>query len=114
MLTQKPVILITNPYLTHCSFEHCRFSMIRIQYRVIVAVIFKVVIIRYTQKIFVIASRKAAQWKRLHFWLVVGLEGILTCPAYIIFILEIRLIDCRYYLLGFFVQRIEACKYVFF
>ena len=97
MLTQKPIILITDPYLTHCSFEHCRFSVIRIQYRVIVAVIFKVVIIWYTQKIFIITSRKAARWKRLHFWLVVGLEGILPCPADIIFIPEIRLIDCRYY-----------------
>ena len=35
-------------------------------------------------------------------------------PADIIFIPEIRLIDCRYYLLGFFVQGIETCKYVFF
>ena len=34
--------------------------------------------------------------------------------ADIIFIPEIRLIDCRYYLLGFFVQGIETCKYVFF
>src|SRR5699024_8983681 len=114
MLTQKPIILITDPYLTHCSFQHCRFSVIRIQYRVIVAVIFKGVFIRYTQKIFIIASCKAARWKRLPFGLVIGLEGVLACPADIIFIPEIRLVDCRYYLLGFFVQGIEACKYIFF
>ena len=41
----QPVILITDPYLRHCSLKNCRLPFIGIQYRIVVGIILKVVII---------------------------------------------------------------------
>ena len=45
MAADQPVILITDPYLRHCSLKNCRLPFIGIQYRIVVGIILKVVII---------------------------------------------------------------------
>ena len=45
MAANQPVILITDPYLHHCSLKNCRLPFIGIQYRIVMGIILKVVII---------------------------------------------------------------------
>ena len=45
MTADQPVILIADPYLRHCSLKNCRLPLIGIQYRIIVGIILKVIII---------------------------------------------------------------------
>ena len=45
MAADQPVILITDPYLRHCSLKNCRLPFVGIQYRIVVGIILKVVII---------------------------------------------------------------------
>ena len=56
MAADQPVILITDPYLRHCSLKNCRLPFIGIQYRVVVGIILKVVIIWNFKKVFIIKS----------------------------------------------------------
>lgn len=41
MAADQPVILIADPYLRHCSLKNCRFSLMSIQYRIVVGIILK-------------------------------------------------------------------------
>ena len=52
----QTVVLITDTNLRRCSLKDCWFSAVSIQYRVVVAVIIDVIIIRHLQYCFVITS----------------------------------------------------------
>lgn len=54
MLTDKAVIPVTDKNLCWCCFYNCRLAAIRVQYRVIVAIILKMIVIRYFQNVFIV------------------------------------------------------------
>ena len=77
------------------------------------AVILKVIVVRYTQKALIITGREVPRRKGLHPWFIVGLKGMQPCSADVALILELSLVDSRYYLFRLFIQGIEARKDLF-
>ena len=77
------------------------------------AVILKVIVIRHAQKALIITGREVSRGKELHPWFVVSLEGMQPCPADVTLILELSLVDSRYYLFRLFIQGIETRKDLF-
>ena len=78
------------------------------------AVILKVIVIRHTQKALIIAGREVSRGKGLHPWLVISLKGMQPCSADVALILELSLVDSRYYLFRLIIQGIKARKDLFF
>ena len=56
MSADQPVILVADPYLRHGSLKNCRLPLIGIQYRIVVGIILKVVIIWNFKKVFIITK----------------------------------------------------------
>ena len=71
MSTDQAVVLITDPNLGRCSFKNCGLVIIRVQYRIVVAIIEKMVVIRYVCKRFIVAQREGSVGKSLHLGLVI-------------------------------------------
>ena len=51
MSADQPAILVADPYLRHGSLKNCRLPLISIQYRIVVGIILKVVIIWNFKKV---------------------------------------------------------------
>ena len=71
MSTDQAVVLITDPNLGRRSFKNCGLVIIRVQYRIVVAIIEKMVVIRYVCKRFIVAQREGSVGKSLHLGLVI-------------------------------------------
>ena len=78
MSADQTVVLITDTNLRRGSFKDCWFSAVSIQYRVVVAVIIDVIIIRHLQYCFVITSCVFSAWQWFHTWFVILFESILS------------------------------------
>ena len=79
MAADQLVILITDPYLRHCSLKNCRLPFVGIQYRIVVGIILKVVIIWNFKKVFIITKCITFVWKLVHTRFVVLFESIHCC-----------------------------------
>ena len=76
MLADQPVVLITDTNLSRCRFKDCRFAAKGVHYRIVVAIILDVVIIRNLVDRFIVTYRKCSAWQWFHARFVVLLESI--------------------------------------
>ena len=82
--------------------------MTRVQYRVIVAVILKVIIIRYAQEELIVTDREPALWKRAHPRFIIGFKSIRSGSANVFPVLEITLVDVCYYFFRLLIDAVQA------
>ena len=108
MGADKPVVFVTDAYLSHSSLKHCRLPMARVQYRVIVAIILKVIIIRYAQEELIVTDREPALWKRAHPRFIIGFKSIRSGSANVFPVLEITLVDVCYYFFRLLIDAVQA------
>ena len=76
VFADQPVILITDPDLFCRCLQDCGLATISVDYRIVVAIILDVVIIRNLVDRFVVAYRKCSAWQWFHARFVVFLKGI--------------------------------------
>ena len=96
VFTDEPVITVTDYYLCRGSLYNCRLSTICVQYRVIVAIILKMIVIRYFQNLFIIACRILIAWQRFHLRFVIPKVCIHSGSDHL---LKLSSVDVRYYFL---------------
>ena len=96
MSADQPVILVADPYLRHGSLKNCKLPLIGIQYRIVVGIILKVVIIRNFKKVFIIAKYITFAWKLVHTRFVVLFKSIHAGFPNVRFFLERTPVDVRY------------------
>ena len=77
MCTEQAVVFIADPDLAHRGLQHGGLAVPSVHDGIIMAVILQMVIIRYAQKVLVVADGKASAGERLHTGLVVDLKGVL-------------------------------------
>lgn len=96
MSADQPVILVADPYLRHGSLKNCKLPLIGIQYRIVVGIILKVVIIWNFKKVFIITKCITFAWKLVHTRFVVLSESIHAGFPNVRFFLERTPVDVRY------------------
>ena len=100
MPADETVVFIADSDFRHRCFQDCRLAMVCVQYRVIVAIILKMIILRYTCIIPVITKRIAASRQRRHPRFVIGFKGVHPCFTDVGFLTEFILVDGCYYFFG--------------
>ena len=111
MSADQTVVLITDTNLRRCGLKDCWFSAVSIQYRVVVAVIIDVIIIRHLQYCFVITSCVFSAWQWFHTWFVILDKHFLSGKS---LILKRSRIEDGYYLFDISIQILKGCVNVFF
>ena len=96
MSADQPVILVADPYLRHGSLKNCKLPLIGIQYRIVVGIILKVIIIWNFKKVFIIAKYITFAWKLVHTRFVVFFKSIHAGFPNVRFFLERTPVDVRY------------------
>ena len=96
MSADQPVILVADPYLRHGSLKNCKLPLIGIQYRIVVGIILKVVIIWNFKKVFIITKCITFAWKLVHTRFVVLFKSIHAGFPNVRFFLERTPVDVRY------------------
>ena len=107
----QTVVLITDTNLRRCSLKDCWFSAVSIQYRVVVAVIIDVIIIRHLQYCFVITSCVFSAWQWFHTWFVILDKYFLSGKS---LILKRSRVEDGYYLFDISIQILKGCVNLFF
>ena len=114
MPAYKTVVFVADPDFRHRCFQDCRFAMVCIQYRIIVTIILKMIIIRYTCIIPVITKRIAASRQRTHSRFVIGFKRVHPCFTDVRFLAEFILVDGCYYFLCCPVEFFQTCIDILF
>lgn len=114
MPAYKTVVFVADPDFRHRCFQDCRFAMVCVQYRIIVTIILKMIIIRYTCIIPVITKRIAASRQRTHPRFVIGFKCVHPCFTDVRFLAEFILVDGCYYFLCCPVEFFQTCIDILF
>lgn len=91
----QAIILVADSYLCHRRLQNHWLVIVGIQYRIVVAIIWQMIVGRNGIKRYIVAEREGSVGKSLHVRLVVEFKGLLPCvfPS-----LDLSVIDVRYYL----------------
>lgn len=101
----QAIILVADSYLCHRRLQNHRLVIVGIQYRIVVAIIWQMIVGRNGIKRYIVAEREGSVGKSLHVRLVVEFKCLLPgiFPSF-----GLSVIDVRYYLSAGLIGRFKA------